>query len=148
MGSPIGGTDNGIGAADQFIVETAFDQSADHRLGGQFVMQGKASCVGAVHGLDDVAPNGKIAQRFLKSGLQCPAAGVNAFGLDFAGNRTGDLALAARSQFDRDPLLGARTQPGSDVIAVDDDVIAVRVRSAPSRNVVIERGDARLSSNS
>ena len=67
-------------------MKTALDQTPDHGIGGELVMQGKAPIGGsmttcthrAVHGLDDVTPDGKVAQRCLKSWLQSPAGGAYA----------------------------------------------------------------------
>ena len=56
------------------------------------------------------------------------------FGLDIARNAPRDLALAARTQLNSDPLLGARTQTGPDVVFVDNDVLAI-FGAAPEKDM-------------
>src|SRR3546814_3878989 len=51
-----------------------------------------------------------------------------ALGLDLARQRIGDVARAARSEFESGEILGAPAQPFAHIAAIDDKILAV-VRS-------------------
>jgi hypothetical protein len=73
--------DDGVGRSFELIVQPALNEATHHLVGHPIAMQGKASdiCVTpsgnhrSVHGLDDISPNGEIAQRLLKARLEGPA---------------------------------------------------------------------------
>ena len=82
VGAPVDPVDDRIGPADQFVMEAAIDQPADHRLGGigrEHIAGGAAVDAAVahrlVHPLDDVVAFAQIAQVRLRLVRQRPLAG-------------------------------------------------------------------------
>ena len=73
MGAPIDAGDDRIGGSLQLIVEAAFDEPAEHRIGRVVTVEGKgadvrimatsAHCL--VHGLDDVTADAELMERLI-----------------------------------------------------------------------------------
>jgi hypothetical protein len=69
MGSPVDPVDDDIGGALELIIESAFDQTAQHRIGRLVATQSETRHVQLtarvrhrpVHGLDDITSNGEVA---------------------------------------------------------------------------------------